>query len=393
MNRLTSFLCLLTLAWTSCDLFQPVGPDPSEKFIKLFGGRGEQSSAALHLFGDSLYYILGTSTSFTDDDRPASYLILADRAGNRIWQRTLASSTAEEAIDMLLLDDALLVLSRLSANAGERVLVRKLDLDGALLWERVLPAQNPAAHYWPSDLVAVPNDGTSFLIIGSERTSTTSRIYAVEMDTAQQVTWEKTYNLIDRKSEQGVAGHIHNGNLLILGASTSLQDITRPILIEADRNSIGEELQSQICFQAETSLPSDLPAYGLTALTGDDFMVLTQLDGVAAFMPVSVRTQDRITPTLPLTTGLTLTPRVLQRTPEGDLLLLGHDDTYLQLMRYDADAQGIWDAPRAYGYASPLNRATALAQHTDGSLALLGTLDFLENTMIGLLKTSPDGLQ
>lgn len=393
MNRNLIRIGLLSMAliWTACDLFQPVSPDPSDKFIKLFGGREDQTSAALHVFGDSLYYILGTSSSFTDDARTATYLVLADRAGNRVWQRTLASASPETAIDMLLLDNALLLVSRLSANDGTRILVRQLDLDGVVMWEKVIAGQ-PGTDYAPSDLVPVPNTG-SFLIVGSASVQGTSQIYAVQLDTTQQVAWQKTYSLLDRQSEYGVAGHIHNGNLLILGESVSAQGVTRPILIEADRNSVGEELQSKICYQDDATLPNTLPALGLTPLTGDDFMVLSQLDTEAALLPVAVRTQDRITPDAPLSTALTITPEALAYLPAGDLLLLGQSDTHLNLMQLDLQGNSRWEALRQYGYPSARNRGTAIGTHSDGSLALLGTLDFFENTMIGLLKTNADGLQ
>jgi hypothetical protein len=390
------FLLLISgLLLTSCEIFQPQSPAPENFFVKFFGGSGEQQGVSVQILDDTTTYVLGHTNSSNNTNQ--LYLINMDKAGNQRWAKVIDGNPSL-AVDLKLTADKtnLILLSDELSTNGTKIRLIKTDLNGTKIWDKTLNTQNGIAYQ--ASRISIITNSDNFLIIGTEinpigqNGNPINRIYVTELDTDGNLVWEKTYNFTDRKAEHGVDIQAFNGNAIILGRSIGLDDVERPILIEANRNSIGEELQSEILFvNNTTSLPTVLKAKEMLLTNNNDFIILCNNANNAALLKAVVSSQDRITPQLPTFLNFNLSPLRFTQTQNSDLLITGIVNEKVGLMRVNSQGANVWNAVQEFGNQSPNNAGQQVIENADGSILTVGTIDFFNKKMIGVIKTNADG--
>jgi hypothetical protein len=389
------FLFLITgLLVSSCEVFQPQSPAPESFFVKFFGGLGEQEGVSIQVLNEETTYVFGYTNSVNNTNQ--LYLINMDKAGNERWGKTL-DGDGSTAVDFKLTESQtnLILLSDVVTTNGLKTRLTKTDLDGTVIWDKTLNMQNGVSY--EASRISTIVGTTNFLIIGTETNpagqsgNPVTRIYVSELDTDGNFVWEKTYNFTDRKAEHGVDVQAFNGNVIVLGRSIGLDGVERPILIEANRTSIGEELQSEILFKDNTELPMVLMAKEMLLTTNNEFIILCNDNSKIGILKALVSSEDRITPELPIFLTVNMLPLRFTQTQNNDLLITGIANQKVGLMRVNSQGVNVWNAIQEFGIANTNNIGRQVAENADGSILTVGTIDFFDKKMIGIVKATAEG--
>lgn len=383
--------CLLLL---SCDFFQPVSPAPEAFFVKFFGNSGDQEGHAIQVFDEHTTYVFG----HTEEAIKELYLIEMDEAGNENWARIISGETSL-SVDMKLTDNRehLLLLSESEIGNDFKLRLTKTDLLGEVVWDKTFNTQN--ANTYEAARISLISGSDNVLVIGTQTiqsgTEMISQIYVIEVDDNGDLVWEKSYNFLDRKAEFGVDVMAYNGNVVVLGRSIGLDDVERPILIEAKRTSIGEELQSEILFQNNSiGLPTVLTAQEMLLTDNDEFLLLCNDDINIGILKVTVSSEVRITPVIPVFLNFNMLPTRFTQTQNDDLLITGVSENKVGLIRVDEEGENVWNTVRTFGIdniGNSINRGQQVVERSDGSILVVGTIDFSDKKMIGVIKTNGSG--
>jgi hypothetical protein len=391
------FLFLITgLLVSSCEIFQPQSPTPESFFVKFFGGSGEQEGVSIQILNEETIYVFGYTNSVNNTNQ--LHLINMDKAGNERWVKTLDGG-GSTAVDLKLTESQtdLILLSDVVTASGLKTRLTKTDLDGTIIWDKTLNTQNGVSY--AASRISTITGTTNFLVVGTEMNpagqngNLVTRIYVSELDTDGNFVWEKTYSFTDRKAEYGVDVQALNGNVVVLGRSVALNGIERPILIEANRTSIGEELQSEILFESNTDLPSILRAKEMLLTTNNEFIVLCSDNTNVGILKVLVSSEDRITPELPNFLTINMSPLRFTQTQNNDLLITGVVNQKIGLMRVNSQGVNVWNAIQKFGTGrvNINNVGRQVAENADGSILTVGTIDFFDKKMIGVIKATAEG--
>jgi hypothetical protein len=391
------FLFLITgLLVSSCEIFQPQSPTPESFFVKFFGGSGEQEGVSIQILNEETIYVFGYTNSVNNTNQ--LHLINMDKAGNERWAKTLDGG-GSTAVDLKLTESQtdLILLSDVVTASGLKTRLTKTDLDGTIIWDKTLNTQNGVSY--AASRISTITGTTNFLVVGTEMNpagqngNLVTRIYVSELDTDGNFVWEKTYSFTDRKAEYGVDVQALNGNVVVLGRSVALNGRERPILIEANRTSIGEELQSEILFESNTDLPSILRAKEMLLTTNNEFIVLCSDNTNVGILKVLVSSEDRITPELPNFLTINMSPLRFTQTQNNDLLITGVVNQKIGLMRVNSQGVNVWNAIQKFGTGrvNINNVGRQVAENADGSILTVGTIDFFDKKMIGVIKATAEG--
>lgn len=385
---------LYCLFGASCSFFQPESPNPERFYIKMFGGQREQQGVAVEVLTSERAFILGHTNSFTNDFSFEMYLIEINEEGNEVWNRSYPG--VDKAVGLVLTEDKqhLLLVGNRTVTGTSKIKVIKTDLQGSAIWTKELNSGNDISY--TASNISIVNGETSCLIIGTSEaliTGTTDqflkRIYAVELDENGTVLWEKNYNLTDRKEESGVAIQAYNNNVIIVGESVSVNGSIRPIVIEAKRNSVGEELQSEILFKETLLSEQAIVPKDMLQTTSGDFVILCQGNNKTGVIEMTVSSEDRITPKLPNFLAANFQPFGFSETSNGELLITGQIDEQIGLTRISLTGIPVWE--ERFGEKNRFNIGMDVSEKSDGTILTIGTLNFSNNQMIGVIKTTAEG--
>lgn len=406
-NKLYIILCCC-IAMASCDFFRPESPTPDAFYVKMFGGQGRQEGIALQTLDEQTTYIFGNSdaSSFVPDIQEL-YLIKLDKAGNQVWAKSYGAidpNVDNQAVQMLLTDDRqhlLLLSNELNGNNTE-VRVVKVDLEGNKVWETKLNTSSDGKNYQATNLSIIEGN-TDFLIVGTVTVGTVNQIFASELDESGQVRWLKNYTFTDRQNEFGVAIMEFNDNVIVLGSSVDNNGEIRPIIIEGDRTSLGEELQSKILFKNQLRDIPTIKAKDFLQKETNDFLVLCDINNESHLIRTTINTEQSIivaTTDNPTEIESDLVPVGFSEAEDGSLLITGKSSAGKQIgmIKYKVGNGDGWSL-RTFGL--DLEDATQIAgresigsqviEQEDGSILIVGTLDFSTKNMIGVIKTNADG--
>lgn len=383
----------------SCDFFQPVSQNPDDFYIKMFGGEGSQDGVGLQTLNEEASYILGNTDAFGAANVQELYLIKVDKGGNQVWAKNYEGGiVSNEAVKLLLTEDRqhLLILANKKSANGTKIKVLKVDLEGDLVWSTILNSNSNES--FEAANMSIIQGSSNFLIVGTKITPTKTQIYTTELDDASGIIWEKSYNFTDRKEEYGVAIMEYNGNALVLGRSLDLNGTAeRPIIIEGKRTSIGEELQSKILFKNE-QVDSVVQAKDMLLQGTNDFIVLSEIKGETYIIKTTINSEQSIIQSTngdnPQEVSSALRPISFSQTQSGDLLVTGTTTSkQLGVFKFNPTTNtSDWGEPENFGLLnSKESIGSQVIEQADGSLLTVGTLDFSDKSMIGLIKTNQDG--
>lgn len=219
-------LFLLTIAllglFTACKKDKIAPSNQGDAFIKYYGHVRDQTASDIKKTADGGFILLGSSNSYSTSSFNDYFLVKTDSLGNEMWSRTFGDGGIgfeEEGISVVVLanDEGYLVAGNRqevvllggdpSAQGETKIVLYKIDLDGVVVWEKVL-RESTAQSY--SDLIAdikqMPSGG--FVLVG-QTTNVTPKSESTQYGIYDK--WDILYMTLDADGNsinQAIRGYI-----------------------------------------------------------------------------------------------------------------------------------------------------------------------------------------
>lgn len=390
INLATIFL-LITLS-LSCNRIQQLSPSPSEIFFKVFGGPYEQKAADILQTEDAGFLLLGSTTSFNDGKHWDMFLVQTDADGNEIWSQNYDLEGDDIGNVLISAHDEGYILCGTSTDIGDQKKGRllKIDVNGSEVW--------PTSPSWTGtgeDVVKTSDGG--YLLIGttpdidllkadgfSSSVQDSTDILAMKVDGDGNEEWRKVYGY--KGADRGVAIEaLGNDRYALLGTTDFPEngDVDQDfllILINKDGNA----------FHTQT--------YGESAQERAHDFVVTANEDIVMLGVASEKLQlQQVNRTLQTDWSVShngIQAGAIIPLSNGGYMLIGTAQGGSQrgkdmlLIQTDERGNSLWE--ESYG-SSGDDIGTKVIPLDQGGFALIGTIGFGANTMIGLFKTDPKG--
>jgi hypothetical protein len=145
-----------------------------------------------------------------------------------------------------------------------------------------------------------------------------------------------------------------------------------------------------------TGLPGVLTAKEMLLTANNEFIILcdnnnNNNNNNATLLKAVVSSQDRITAQLPTSLTFNLSPLRFTQTQNNDLLITGITNGKVGLIRVNSQGTNVWNTVQEFGNQSLNNTGHQVIENADGSILTVGTIDFFDKKMIGVIKTTAAG--
>jgi hypothetical protein len=194
MKRLFFICVCLTAILSACKKEQIAPANQMDAFVKYYGHIRDQQASDVKKTADGGYILLGSSNSFSATNEDDYYLIKTDSLGNEVWSKTFGDGEGgfdEEGIALVVLanDEGYLVagnrtkmviVNGQSRPESTNIVLYKLDLEGLVVWEKVLRPNTGTTpiNEFVKDVKQNP-DGTFVLIGETSKVNTLKPEYTI----------------------------------------------------------------------------------------------------------------------------------------------------------------------------------------------------------------------
>ncbi|MEL6253183.1 MAG: hypothetical protein AAFR87_14325 [Bacteroidota bacterium] len=403
---LYAFICI-SLFFTACtENISRIGPSPEEEFFKLHGGAFDQQGIDL-LENEGGFLLLGTTSTTTEGESGEMYLVQTDELGNNqftaVFSPTLTGADATSHAMTATSDGGFLLSGTVVDEEGQSdAWLVKVNSSLELMWQ-----QTYGGPFTDETALAVEEapDGSIYVlgstsevdplkVPGPQGVRDSSDVSLMKLDPGGNIIWSKTYGYTgtDKGSDLIILG---DDEILVLGTTDfpddgSLDKDVLLILMNAEGNpfntqTFGEagidEIASRFTLLDDKVFITGEQKQGSTSnvlfLSVDN-----QLEAVAGPLGIS---------NTRYTVGFDIKPTV---DGSGRFIISGtgdtEDDAKLDILILRVDESGTdLDGPKFIGNQRNDSGAALLVQNND--LVMIGTTQFLSNTMMTLLKFDIDG--
>jgi len=211
-------------------------------------GAGVNKGLDIMLDDNNNIYIVGSTTSFSNDSDNTDILVLKyDSNGNLIWNRTWGGKHIDKGLAAVTDSNGFIyVLARSWYLDSPSITMLKYDRDGNLIWNKSLAG--------PSKFgcgMILGNDGNLY-VVGYEETE--DRIHdglLMKVSTEGEIIWERTYSgkYVDRYQDIAID---ENGDIYVVG-QTELENVDRINILVSKYNAGGDLLWNKSFDIEETS--------------------------------------------------------------------------------------------------------------------------------------------
>ncbi|MCB2408920.1 T9SS type A sorting domain-containing protein [Hymenobacter sp. BT178] len=219
-----------------------MGQAPTKQWDKTYGGNREDRPYVLRVTADGGSIIGGSSDSTPSGDKTENsinsdvWVLKLDAAGNKIWDRTVGTSSPDNFQTLCQASDGGYVLAANSngnalgdktqpSKGGLDMWIIKLDANGTKLWDKVYGG---TSHDVVTKMVPTPDGG--FLLCGysesgisgdkTEATKGGMDFWVVRIDANGTKLWDKTYGGSGYEELRGAA-LTSDGGFVVCGGSVS----------------------------------------------------------------------------------------------------------------------------------------------------------------------------
>ena len=238
------FICItLAAVLTSCKKDQIAPSNQMDAFVKYYGHIRDQQASDIKKTADGGYILLGSSNSFSTTNEDDYFLVKTDSLGNEVWSKTFGDGEGgfdEEGISIVVLANdegyliagnrtKMIVVNGQSRPESTNIVLYKLDLEGVVVWEKVLrPNVGSNINEFVRDIKQNP-DGT-FVLIGETTKVNTLKpdytlyasfdrqdILVLKLDAEGNQIWESIRGFVG--IDNGSSVEYVNGNFVINGTA------------------------------------------------------------------------------------------------------------------------------------------------------------------------------
>ncbi len=193
-------------------LLLKVDKDGTQKWIKTFGGAGDDQGYDIRLTSDGNLIVVGYSKSFTPTVQ--MYIIKTDLDGNLIWGRIYGGGADDYGYSVEETDDGAYIVAgeTYSFGAGANdVYLTRIESNGNQSWTRFYGG---AGADWATSIAKVPQDG--FVVAGNTNSFGAGNrdIYLLRLDMDGDTLWTRTYGSTDVDGGEAVISIPGSGYLV-----------------------------------------------------------------------------------------------------------------------------------------------------------------------------------
>lgn len=427
------FALYLLLVFAACnETGDPFGDsDKSAFFIKLYGGKQDQTGFDIRQKTDGGYLIAGTTNSFIDnsttniidslllldweddtsdtlDSRPfenesGAYLISTDSEGNEKWSllygmsdlyvigSRLAISSSGNAFMLINYYDKMAIVE--VDNSGHTV--RKQPLDSNFPW--VISGTNGNNRFKGNMHLVGEGDQECLLIIGNVGEVNNDSLGVVKLNLQLDILWEKKYK-VGEQWDNGIDIYPQGDTYVIF----SIADDTELNLLQITFD--GRIIDKREYGKIEDVYSTSNEPRMIPSADGGGFVIVAssnpfERDGQLRFLQLDGSLNNINEKFLIAELGdnekTELSARDIKALSDGYIILatklnksLSNEEQDFYLIKTDFSGNIIFS--ESYGNLDN-NDAARVIQTQDGGFAILGTTDFSINTMISIVKTNAQG--
>ena len=131
-------LSFFAIPLLSCEKDPPIPEKLSSEFQLNVGGANDDFGKSLLELPNGEIYAVGSTQSYGAGQKDV-YVIKTDTKGNIIWTKTFGGTANDEANEIILTTDGMLLIAGTTASfgaGGNDVYLIKLDTAGTLLWQQ-----------------------------------------------------------------------------------------------------------------------------------------------------------------------------------------------------------------------------------------------------------------
>lgn len=244
MKRIFLAVLAILSIFAACKKDKIAPPNQKDAFVKYYGHIRDQKASDVKPTADGGYLLLGASNSFSASAENDFLLIKADSLGNEEWSKSFGDGEGgfdEEGIAIVVLaaEEGYLI----AGNRTKMVLVNgqprpestnivlyKLDLDGNIVWEKVLRPNltGQTKNEFVRDIKQNP-DGSFILIGETSKVNTTKNEYTLysafdkqdilvlKLNSEGSQIWESVRGFVG--IDYGSSVEFVNGDFIIIGTA------------------------------------------------------------------------------------------------------------------------------------------------------------------------------
>ncbi len=407
VGMLLSFL--LSFIYLGCSDPEPVSPEDSKLFIRLYGGNGNETGRDLALMPDGGFVIVGSTTANSQGGSDV-YIVRADATGNMLWENRFGGTGDDIGNSVITREDGSILVSGQRAQDQNPelsdVFVIALSAEGNLLGSNIYG--DSLRNEIGTDIYDIPDAG--FLISATWLNGDQSTYYMIEIDNNLNVLDKRerylnpsdgVSNLSARSFSRtdptpneplfvafGSAQELLTGNTKVFKFQASYfntnQDDTPPVLYGFDDSN-------SFCTDAQITFDGGYILCG-TNVSG----------GIAYEMVVKVNKgrflEEGWKKVYPNQSSRNVRNPAIFQTRDGGFILISSielDDPLndeISLLRLDAQGDEVWRKNLGGGSN---DAGTGIVELEDGSFVLSGTVGFQINpgsqSKMSLMKVNAEG--
>ncbi len=417
------FLVGLSCVLTACDSKINIDPPYEKYFLKYIGTDGSQTGVDLVSDADNNLYVLGNSTSTTNDQQ--LYIVKTNPKGEVVWETTLGDPGFEGGVDIELLNDGNVVVlanrTDLATGDNSYVIYRLGSADGASLGAPIIGG-TPTTSDFAASITPLADNGlvvASYSVIGGFKETYVYR-YDASLALIPSFFWQVKFSfasadLVPVKVIQVEANLFYT--FCYTNANTdgnTVKDTNFHVIATDNLNTLitqfsmpGPDPASNERLTSVRAVPpqsgSGFVLAGYTSNSGastQDLYVVRMVQDIRAVSPTSPNGYLQ-SPPKTVTSGLSqvngVAASVYSSATAGFLLLgvqdaQGNDDIFLT--KVDNGLSPAWDHPYSFGGIGA-DLPGAVLETRDGRIVFCGTIvlgAINGQSKIALVKLSPEGL-
>jgi hypothetical protein len=389
------WVCFVALA-VACS--EDINLPESTSFIKLYGGNKPDYGVAVEQLNDGGYIYVGSSLSYPEGGTGKDIcLVKTDPHGDRKWIKYYGGEGDDQAKSVKPTPDGgFLILGdwgETAAASGETdYYLIKTDAEGEIMWSKKygLPARSEQAKSMNTTL-----DGGIIIAGNIIHDEEISEVYLIKTNAEGEIIWEIIFGLLSLPNEVGSSIiPLPDGSFVLCGTEkgrklSNNEDTDVRIMKISSEGAIlwsysygGPTSQTGVEIQA---YPGGFICVGTIYTTGehtDIFLLNIDYSGNMLWSKTLGGNHNE--------TGISVSPA-----PDGGFTICGTTESYgeggkdIYLLKVDKEGSELWS--KTFG-GSGNDEGSKIIQVKDGGFVIAGTIGFDEtNTLMGLLKTDAQG--
>ncbi len=381
MKYIFFFIITFPVLFFSCNKNDHPKPDNSGMFIKFFGGAKDDVGYAVKESGDGGFVLVGALIPEGRSDKNC-YIVKTDADGNKIWDHSFGKEYDEEALDVKVDPAGNYWVAGYQKNAQDSsdFLLLKYSKDGILMdtFSYGIKDRNEIARF-----VTVTAEG-GILLAGTRQQagSTQLNMYFVKL-LADTVAWQKELGLNALYDQVGTVVELPSRDLLWCGTvNRGTETDLRICRTDAYSNlkwdiSIGEgDGKNQSGKEIHPTQDGNFIIGGTEISQGSTTALLIKVNEYGTVL----------WQTAPGGAGIAVNS--VYPCSDGNYVLAGEKEKDYLLMQTDQEGNFRWE--KRYG-GGGTDKASRVVQTGDNGFLLIGTVYVANNTLLGVIKTDPQG--